>query len=363
MLSALAGSLPDFPWDTIAAAGARARQHPDGIVDLSIGTPIDDTPAFIQEALARAVNAPGYPTAAGTSELREAWAHWAIRALSAQVTESEIAVSIGSKEMVALLPFVLGVHAGHTIAIPELAYPTYAVGAQMVGAQFVTYTCADDIPNNVDFIWVNTPSNPTGAVLDVPTLKAIVDRARDIGAPVISDECYIELGWTAQPTSVLDHRVNGGTLEGVAALYSLSKRSNLAGYRSGALIGDTSLVDAIVGFRKHAGLLIPFPIQAASVAALNDDSHVSEQKARYSRRRDVLHKALVGAGFTIEHSEAGLYLWATRGDASLTTVNELAELGILTAPGSFYGPAGERHVRVALTGSDERVAAAAARLA
>jgi len=363
LISPLADGLPDFPWDTIADAANRARSHSDGIVDLSIGTPIDDSPQFIQEALRQASNAPGYPTAAGTIELRTAWAEWANRILSAQVTEKHIAISIGSKEMVALLPFALGVGPTHTIAIPELAYPTYAVGALMIGATCVTYRSAADIPDGADFVWINTPSNPTGEVLDVESLKAIVDRAREIHAPVISDECYVELGWTADPVSVLDPRVNGGDLSGIAALFSLSKRSNLAGYRSGAMIGDEHLVSSVVGFRKHAGLLMPFPVQVASVAALNDDAHVAEQKVRYSARRDVLHTALTSAGFSIHHSQAGLYLWATRGDDCRTTVDQLSELGILVAPGSFYGPAGDKHVRVALTASDERVAAAALRLA
>ncbi len=362
MISPLADGLPDFPWDTIADAGARARAHAGGIVDLSIGTPIDDSPLFIQEALRDASNAPGYPTAAGTLDLRNAWANWANRILNAHVAESHVAISIGSKELVALLPFALGVGPTHTIAIPELAYPTYAVGALMVGAKCVTYTTASDIPDNADFVWINTPSNPTGEVLDVGALKAIVDRARLIQATVISDECYVELGWTAEPVSVLDPRVNGGDLTGIAALFSLSKRSNLAGYRSGAMIGDDNLIKSVVGFRKHAGLLMPFPVQAASIAALNDDAHVAVQKARYSARRDVLHTALTSAGFTIDHSQAGLYLWATRGDNCRTTVDELSELGILVAPGSFYGPAGDTHVRVALTASDERVAAAALRL-
>jgi succinyldiaminopimelate transaminase len=230
------------------------------------------------------------------------------------------------------------------------------------GAKVVTYRTASDVPSDADLIWVNSPSNPSGEVLGVDELAAIVEVGRKIGAPVVGDECYFELGWTADPVSVLDPRVCGVTQDGVLAVHSLSKRSNLAGYRSGAVLGDTALVQAIIGARKHSGMLLPSPIQQATIAALDDAEHVAVQKARYSSRRDVLHTALTAAGFTIEHSQAGLYLWATRGQDCMETVNWFANNGILVAPGSFYGTAGNQHVRVALTATDERIAAAARRL-
>ena len=354
--------MPDFPWDRIAAAGEIARQHPDGIVDLSIGTPVDDTPEVITSALAAAANAPGYPTAAGLIELRQAWASWAKRITSADLTVDQVVPSIGSKEIVAWLPIVFGLDKNSTVAIPELAYPTYAVGALMAHAKFVTYRQASEIPDNADMIWVNSPGNPTGEVLTVDQLKQIVARGRELGAPVVSDECYIELGWEAQPVSILDPQVCGTDLTGILAVHSLSKRSNLAGYRSGAVLGDTKLIADIVSLRKHAGMLVSTPVQLATVAALADDAHVAVQKARYAKRRDVLHTALISAGFKIEHSQAGLYLWATNGTNCLETVNWLAQKGILAAPGDFYGPAGLRHVRLALTATDERIASAAARL-
>lgn len=354
--------MPDFPWDRIAAAGDIARQHPDGIVDLSIGTPVDDTPEVITSALSAAANAPGYPTAAGLLELRQAWVSWAKRILSAELNTDQVVPSIGSKEIVAWLPIVFGLNQSSTVAIPELAYPTYAVGAMLAHAKFVTYKQASDIPDGTDLIWVNSPGNPTGEVLSANQLKELVARGRELSAPVVSDECYIELGWEAEPISILDPRVCGTDFTGLLAVHSLSKRSNLAGYRSGAVLGDTKLINDIVSLRKHAGMLVSTPVQLATAAALANDEHVAIQKVRYAKRREVLRAALSSAGFKIEHSQAGLYLWATNGSDCLETVNWLAEKGILAAPGDFYGPTGQHHVRLALTATDERIASAAARL-
>jgi aspartate/methionine/tyrosine aminotransferase len=295
-------------------------------------------------------------------ELRQAWVSWARRILSADLTTDQVVPSIGSKEIVAWLPIVFGLNQSSTVAIPELAYPTYAVGALLAHAKFVTYKQASDIPDNTDMIWVNSPGNPTGEVLTANQLKEIVARGRELSAPVVSDECYIELGWDAEPISILDPRVCGTDFTGILAVHSLSKRSNLAGYRSGAVLGDAKLISDIVSLRKHAGMLVSTPVQLATVAALSDDAHVVLQKARYAKRRDVLHTALISAGFKIEHSQAGLYLWATNGSNCLETVNWLAEKGILAAPGDFYGPAGNNYVRLALTATDERIDSAAARL-
>ena len=355
--------MPDFPWDRIAAAGDLARKHPDGIIDLSIGTPVDDTPKVITAALAAAANAPGYPTAAGLLELRQAWTDWAYRILNAELSTDQVAPSIGSKEIVAWLPIIFGLTDQSVVAIPELAYPTYAVGAMMAHAKFVTYKNAHEIAADADLIWVNSPSNPTGEVLGIAELKAIIARGREIGAPVVSDECYIELGWDAQPISILDPRVCDGDYSGILAVHSLSKRSNLAGYRSGSVLGDAKLISDIVSLRKHSGMLVPTPIQMATIAALGDDSHVQIQRELYAKRREILHNALVNAGFTVEHSQAGLYLWATNGTTCGETINWLAVRGILAAPGDFYGPSGAKHVRLALTATDERIASAASRLA
>jgi succinyldiaminopimelate transaminase len=356
-------ALPEFPWDRLAPYGDTARQHPGGIVDLSIGTPVDSTPAVVQEALREAADAPGYPLTIGTPALRQAIVSWTARRLGATVTEAEVVPSIGSKEMVALLPSLLGVF-GTTVAIPALAYPTYDAGARLAGC---TPLVTDDVtaldPAGISMVWINSPGNPSGRLLAADELRAIVAWGRQHGVLIASDECYVELGWEAEPLSVLHPSVSGGSTEGLLALHSLSKRSNLAGYRAGFAVGDPAAVALVVEARKHIGLLAPAPVQAATVAALGDDAHVQEQKQRYRSRRTVLRTAVEGAGFTIEHSEAGLYLWCTRGEDSWETVAWLAARGILAAPGAFYGEAGNRHVRMALTATDERIAAAADRLA
>ncbi len=355
--------LPQFPWDRLAPYGETARTHPDGIVDLSIGTPVDPTPEVVQAALREASDAPGYPLTVGTPALRAALTDWVRRRLGATVGPEHVVPTIGSKELVSLLVQLLGI-TGKQVLLPALAYPTYDVGARLAGCEPVATDdpTAHD-PASVGLVWLNSPSNPTGRVLPAAELKRVVDWGREHGVLVASDECYLELGWEAEPVSVLHPSVSGGSTEGVLALHSLSKRSNLAGYRAGFAVGDARAVAVVVEARKHIGLLPPAPVQAATIAALGDDAHVAEQKERYRSRRGVLRTAVEKAGFRIEHSEAGLYLWATRDEECWATVAWLAERGILAAPGSFYGDAGAQHVRLALTATDERIAAAASRLA
>ncbi len=241
------------------------------------------------------------------------------------------------------------------------------MGARLAGA---TPVPADGLtslgPQPVRLVWLNSPGNPTGRVLPVEHLRKVVDWARERGAVVASDECYAELGWgewssTGTP-SILDPRVCGGSHENLLAVCSLSKRSNLAGYRAAFVAGDPALVAELLEVRRHAGMIVPAPVQAAMVAALGDDEHVREQRARYGRRRETLRTALEAAGWRVDGSEAGLYLWVTRDEDCWESLAELARRGILAAPGAFYGTAGARHVRVALTATDERVAAAAQRL-
>ena len=359
----LAERLPDFPWDRLAPFGEMARRHPGGIVDLSVGTPVDPVPALIRQALADATDLPGYPLTSGTVELREAMVQWAARVLGAELSIAEVMPTIGSKELVGLLPTLLGLGSSDVIAIPEIAYPTYDVGARVSQSRIVR---ADRIEGWQDdrpaLIWLNSPSNPTGRVMDIEQMRAIVEWARANNSIVVSDECYLSLGWTTAPVSILDPRVCGASHERVLAVHSLSKRSNLAGYRVGMLMGDAALITPVLEARKHLGLIMPGPIQRAAIVALADDDHVKEQRERYRLRREVLAPALVQAGFRIDLSDAGLYLWSTRDESSWDSVQWLAERGILVAPGAFYGPAGERHVRVALTATDERINAAVERL-
>ncbi|MGW3497877.1 bifunctional succinyldiaminopimelate transaminase/glutamate-prephenate aminotransferase [Streptomyces sp. NPDC001020] len=363
-MSAVSERLPTFPWDRLEPYKKTAAAHPGGIVDLSVGTPVDPVPGLIQKALVAAADSPGYPTVWGTPELRDAIMGWVERRLGARdITHHHVLPVVGSKELVAWLPTQLGLGPGDRVAYPRLAYPTYEVGARLARAEYEVYddpTALD--PTNLKLLWLNTPSNPTGKVLSKDELTRIVAWAREHGVLVFSDECYIELGWEAEPVSVLHSDVCGGSYEGIVSVHSLSKRSNLAGYRAAFLAGDPAVLGPLLEIRKHGGMMTSAPTQAAVVAALGDDTHVAEQRARYAARRTALRDALLGHGFRIEHSEASLYLWATRDESCWDTVAHLAELGILVAPGDFYGPAGERFVRVALTATDERVAAAVQRL-
>ncbi|MFE7215660.1 bifunctional succinyldiaminopimelate transaminase/glutamate-prephenate aminotransferase [Streptomyces sp. NPDC001698] len=372
-MSALSDRLPAFPWDKLEPYKKTAAAHPDGIVDLSVGTPVDPVPDLIQKALIAAADSPGYPTVWGTPELRDAITGWVERRLGARdVTHRHVLPIVGSKELVAWLPTQLGLGPGDKVAYPRLAYPTYEVGARLAGAEHLVYSATPGAgvpgpteldPAGLKLLWLNSPSNPTGQVLPKEELKRIVAWAREHGVLVFSDECYLELGWEADPVSVLHPDVNGGSYEGIVAVHSLSKRSNLAGYRAAFLAGDPAVLGPLLEIRKHGGMMTSAPTQAAVVAALGDDTHVREQRERYAARRTDLRRALLAHGFRIEHSEASLYLWATRDESCWTTVAHLAERGILVAPGDFYGPAGADFVRVALTATDERVRAAVERLA
>ncbi|CAM3122395.1 succinyldiaminopimelate transaminase [Actinomyces slackii] len=370
-------ALPDFPWDTLSPYRERAAEHPDGVVDLAVGTPVDDTPQVARDALAAASNAPGYPTAVGAPAVRAAIIEWMERRRGvAGLTQAEVIPTIGSKESVALLPLQLGVGPGDLVLHPRAAYPTYDVGARLAGARPVPVdTDADprtwgiEDSAQVAIVWLNSPGNPDGHVLGVEQMARIVDWARARGAVVIADECYAELAW-AEPwasqgiPSLLDPRVSADR-SGLLALYSLSKQSNLAGYRAAFLAGDAALVAAVTEVRKHAGLLVPAPVQAALVAALGDEAHVEAQRSVYRARRQALAEASAAAGLVADPaSVAGLYLWLSgpEGMSAYELVGAFAELGIVVAPGDFYGEAGAGRVRMSLTDTDERVAAAAARL-
>ena len=388
--------LPDFPWDSLApyrerasafspastpsaaTASTSAEEHvdPGGIVDLSIGTPVDPTPAPIQAALAAAADAPGYPQTYGTTDLREAVAVWfAARRGVPDVDPAGVLPTIGSKELVAWLPTLLGLGAGDVVAFPRVAYPTYDVGARLAGAESFAAdatTAFGPVTSSTapKLLWLNTPGNPTGKVLGVEHLAKVVAWARQHGVIVASDECYAELDWRPDeergriPTtpSILDPRVTGGSHEGLLCVYSLSKQSNLAGYRAAFVAGDPAIVGRLLEVRKHAGMMVPWPVQRALLAGLSDCDHVLEQKERYAARRRILKPAVEAWGLRIDDSQAGLYLWATAGENCWQTLGRLADLGILAGPGDFYGPAGAEHVRIALTATDERIAVAAHRL-
>lgn len=356
--------LPDFPWDQLTTYAGLARAHPGGIVDLSIGTPVDPTPDVIQQALREASDSPGYPVTVGLAETRQACLDWLERChgVTGLGLDAVIPV-IGSKELIASLPMHLGVGAGDLVLLPPLAYPTYEVGARLVGADVLATDSLTAVgPRTPRILWLNSPSNPTGRVLPPDHLRKVVDWCRERGVLLVSDECYLECTWEGASFSVLHPSISGGSCEGILTVHSLSKRSNLAGYRCAFVAGDPTVVRELLAVRKNLGLMMPGPQQRAMTAALRDDRHAEEQHARYAARRSRLRTALESAGFRIDHSEASLYLWATRDEPCWDTVAALAEQGVLVAPGSFYGRAGDRHVRVAFTATDERVAAAVQRL-
>lgn len=369
-------SLPDYPWNALAPYRERAAAHPDGTVDLSIGTPVDPTPEIVRRALADGADAPGYPTTQGTVEVRQAIAQWHRRRRGADsVDESSVMPTIGSKELVAWLPYLLGLGEGDVVVRPVVAYPTYDIGATLAGARAVA---ADDLSaldaetrSQVKLVWINSPGNPTGSVRDAESLSRLVADARALGAVVASDECYAELGWgdwdearggRAVP-SILDTTVSGGDLTGLLSVYSLSKQSNLAGYRAAFVGGDPGIIANLINSRKHAGMIVPRPVQDAMTVALGDDEHVREQKDRYRRRREALKPAVEDYGMRIEDSEAGLYLWGSMGEDTWTSVGRFADLGIVVGPGVFYGDHGQGRIRISLTATDERIDAAVRRLA
>lgn len=364
-LAPLSASLPVFPWDTLADAEATARSHPGGMVDLSEGSPVDPVPPVIQEALAAAAAEPGYPPTAGTAALRSS----AVAALKRRygvtgVPEQAVLPVIGTKELIAWLPTLLGLGPDDVVVVPELTYPTYELGARLAGTQVVAADSLTQLgPQSPAIIYLNSPSNPTGKVLGVEHLRKVVEWARERGTVVVSDECYIALGWEEEPKSILHPDVSDGDHTGLLAAHSLSKISSLAGYRAGFVTGDPALVAELLAVRKHAGMMMPGPVQAAMVAALDDDEHQHQQRERFARRRAALLAAFRSAGFAVDRCEGGMYLWATRGEHCRETVGWLAERGILVAPGEFYGDGGLNHVRVALAATDERVEAAVQRLA
>jgi succinyldiaminopimelate transaminase len=360
----LAARLPNYPWDELAPLREKARAFPGGAVDLSVGTPVDPVPAGVQDALSAAANAPGYPLTAGTAELVNAAAGWLDRSLGVRVDPNSVLPVIGTKEFIAWLPVMLGLGSADAVVYPSLAYPTYDIGARLAGAAPVAADTLADAPDSTRLQWVNSPSNPTGRVLSAGELRDAVATARSRGCVLASDECYIELGWSVSPVSALHPSVRGESLDGVLAVFSLSKRSNLAGYRAGFVTGDPALISELLLVRRQAGMMVPGPVQAAMAAALSDDADAAAQRERYGARRAILSAGLTAAGFRIDHSEAGLYLWATLPGLDCWAACELlaTECGILAGPGSMYGPGGSAHIRIAFTATDERVAAAGQRL-
>ena len=326
------------------------------MIDLSQGTPVDPTPEFIQQALRAAANSPSYPVTVGTPELRAAIRKWAVERLGA-TGDFDLLPLIGSKELVAWLPTILE---AKRVLIPEISYPTYQVGAVLAGAEAITVPLAAQEWPTADLAWLNSPSNPTGRIHSTQELRRCIDWSRKNNAILLSDECYLEFYNVSAPVSILSQTEGDNT--NILAVHSLSKRSSMAGYRAAFMIGDPLLIARIREIRKHGGMMVGLPVQKAMTVALSDAEHVAKQRELYNARKAALRPALIAAGFTIEFSDAGLYLWCTRDEDAWSSVAWLAERGILTTPGSFYGAAGARYIRIAMTATDAQIADAVKRL-
>ena len=354
---------PPYPYDRLDELKAIADATPGGLVDLSIGTPCDPPPPAVVEALAGSGAERGYPPSIGSAAYREAAAGWMARRLGVEIDPADVAACVGTKELVAGLPQWLRLRRPDldTVLYPAISYPTYAMGATLGGCRAVPYLALAEIdPADAAralCLWVNVPGNPTGALGD---LGAAAAWGRAHGVPVFSDECYVEFTWEGGPRTILEHGCDG-----VVAVHSLSKRSNLAGVRAGCYAGDPGLVAYLAEVRKHAGFMVPGPVQAAAVTAWGDDAHVDAQRAVYRARLESLAAALAGAGVDAPLPAGAFYLWAPAPDGDAWTLaRRLAtDGGVLVSPGDFYGTLGAGHVRLAAVQPDDRIALVAERLA
>jgi succinyldiaminopimelate transaminase len=353
---------PPYPYDRLTELVRVAEALPGGAVDLSIGTPCDPPPAVVLEALAGSGTERGYPPSVGTAAFRTAAARWLERRFGVTVDPEQVAACVGTKEFVAGVPHWLRLRTPgrDTVLYPEISYPSYAMGATLAGCRAVPYASLAAIdPADAAralCLWVNSPGNPTGELTD---LSAAAGWGRERGVPVLSDECYIEFTWPGPPRTIVSDGV-----EGVLAVHSLSKRSNLAGARAGFYAGDPDLVHYLSEVRKHAGFMVPGPVQAAAVAAFGDDAHVDRQRAVYQRRLSLLATMLGALDVVCPLPAGAFYLWAPApgGDAWGLAKRLAVEAGVVTSPGEFYGPAGSGHVRIAAVQPDDRLELAAARL-
>jgi succinyldiaminopimelate transaminase len=353
---------PPYPYDRLDVLKKEAEKLPGGVVDLSIGTPYDPPPAAVVAALGSSGAERGYPPSVGTPGFRAAAAGWLERRFGVTVDPQHLAACMGTKEFVAGVPHWLRLRRPDrdTVLYPQISYPSYAMGATLAGCRAVPFaTLADVGPDDAAralCVWVNSPANPTGGLDD---LAAAAAWGRSHGVPVLSDECYIEFTWSGPGRTIVEHG-----LDGVLAVHSLSKRSNLAGARAGFYAGDPDLVHYLSEVRKHAGFMVPGPVQAAAVAAFDDDAHVDEQRERYRQRLTRMVEALAAAGIECPMPDGAFYLWAPApgGDAWGLAHRLAAEGGAIVAPGELYGEAGADHVRIAVVQPDEQIALVARRL-
>jgi succinyldiaminopimelate transaminase len=360
---------PPYPYDRLDEVKVLADAHEGGCVDLSVGTPCDPPPQAVIDALGSSGAERGYPPSVGTPSLRRAARDWLQRRTGVEVDTNELAACVGTKEFVALLPQLLHLRNPErdTVLYPAVSYPTYAMGATLAGCRAVPVpvddlwridlrTIAPADARRALALWVNTPGNPAGGLDD---LDAAAAWGRENGVPVFSDECYLEFTWDGPGRTILTN----GT-QGLVAVHSLSKRSNLAGARAGFYAGDADLVRYLSEVRKHIGLMVPGPVQAAAVIAFGDDEHVDVQRSRYRARLERMIEVLDAIGIEATMPQGGFYLWvaAPGGDAWGLTRELAAKAGVLVSPGEFYGEAGARHVRIAVVQPDDRIDLVARRL-
>lgn len=368
---------PAYPYDRLNPLRAKAAAAPGGIVDLSIGTPTDPPPSAVLAALADADSGGalrGYPPSTGTEGLRRAAAAWMGRTFAVELGDDEVAACVGTKEMVVSLPRYLSLRdpGRDTVLYPAVAYPSYEMGAMLAGLRAVAVPYGENgcldlgavAPHDAAralLLWVNSPGNPAGAIDDLPG-AALWGASH--GVIVASDECYAAYTWAGPPRTILGHGTGRRGLGGVLAVHSLSKRSNLAGLRVGWVAGDPDLVLYLSEVRKHAGMMVPGPAQAAAAVALSDESHVVDQRARYLERLVAMAAVLAATGVEVALPEGGFYLWvpAPAGDAWAWTADLAERGGVLVSPGDFYGPTGAGHVRVAMVAPLPRIALVAERL-
>ena len=350
---------------TMAHLRTLAAGHVDGYADLATASPVDPTPQHLLRAIAASDPAPGYPSTHGSVRLRTSVVEWLRRYRGIEgLGPQHVVPTIGSKEFLGLLPFLLDIRAGDIVVVPELGYPAYVDGATAVGATIIAEDDPARWPEHTRLIWINPPRNPDGRTLQHADLRRAVDRARELGAVLVSDECYGVLNEVdgQRIPSILHAESNGGSLEGILMSSSVSKQSNLAGYRVGYSVGDPELIEALITRRRRLGLIMPWPQQALLEAALVDDVDVRTQRSRHRERIARLRPAVEAAGLRVTGSTDGMYVWATADEDGWATATRLAARGVLCMPGDVFGAAGRRHVRFAVSIHDDRLEQAVERL-
>jgi acetylornithine aminotransferase len=366
-LSPVLADLAQYPFTRLDDWKVEARARGIDLIDFGMGDPREVTPPFIRDALLASVDAvSSYPRATGLPELREAVAGWVERRFGVAVDPGgEIVPTLGSKE--AIFSFAqVALGEKRLVAIPEPAYPVYERGALFAGGAVAGIPLREStgwLPDldafeawdEIAVFWVCYPNNPTGAVAPLSFYEELAERARDHGFLLCSDEAYSELWFDEPPVSALQvaDRTN------VVVFNTLSKRSSMTGYRSGFVCAAREICDALRSFRPTVGTAPQEFVQRASVAAWSDDAHVDDVRALYRRKRETLLPALEERGLRLAGSEATFYLWVDVGGPSEDFARRLLEQGIVVAPGSFFGAAGEGYVRFALVPTQEQCERAA----